>query len=293
MTGVERWIEHSPMSDPSDFASTLARLPSDIDAINRTIQGLLIHTDWLTAYGVDEKSFGAVSRQTLPVATRLAAILKRDARPLDIPRLPDQRAVGTCRDFALLLCSILRSKGIPARVRCGFAGYFHSDWEDHWVCEYWDRSAGIWRLSDPQMDQLIAMKCNASFNPPRQSFITACFAWLDCRSGRSDPNRFGHGQTKGLWFLKVNVIRDHYAINNQEVSAWDEWRAAPESARVVDDREASLLDSLANFPERKFAGITPDWQADESACPEPRRSSGNTVVIPLRVELPEHAARRR
>jgi hypothetical protein len=149
MTGVERWIEHSPMSDPSDFASTLARLPSDIDAINRTIQGLLIHTDWLTAYGVDEKSFGAVSRQTLPVATRLAAILKRDARPLDIPRLPDQRAVGTCRDFALLLCSILRSKGIPARVRCGFAGYFHSDWEDHWVCEYWDRSAGIWRLSDP------------------------------------------------------------------------------------------------------------------------------------------------
>ncbi len=56
MTDVGRWIEHSPMSDPSDFVATLARLPSDIDAINRTIQGLLIHTDWLTAYGVDEKS---------------------------------------------------------------------------------------------------------------------------------------------------------------------------------------------------------------------------------------------
>jgi hypothetical protein len=273
MTGVERWIEHSPMSDPSDFVATLARLPSDIDAINRTIQGLLIHTDWLTAYGVDEKSFGAVSRQTLPVATRLAAILRSDARPFDIPRLPDQRAVGTCRDFALLLCSILRSKGIPARVRCGFAAYFHSDWEDHWVCEYWDRSAGTWRLSDPQMDEPIAMKCNVSFNPtdvPRQSFFTAGVAWLDCRSGRSDPNRFGHGQTRGLWFLKVNLIRDHYAINNQEVSDWDEWRVAPESARTVGDREASLLDSLANFPERKFAGVTPDWRADESACPEPR-----------------------
>ena len=118
MTGVERWIKHSPMSDPSDFVSALTRLPSDINAINRTIQGLLIHTGWLTAYGVDEKSFGAVSRQTLPVATRLAAILRSDARPFDIPRLPGQRAVGTCRDFALLLCSILRSKRIPARVRC-------------------------------------------------------------------------------------------------------------------------------------------------------------------------------
>jgi hypothetical protein len=56
MTGVERWIEHSPMSDSSDFAVTLTRLPSDIDAINRTIQGLLIHTDWLTAYGVKNPS---------------------------------------------------------------------------------------------------------------------------------------------------------------------------------------------------------------------------------------------
>jgi hypothetical protein len=68
----------------------------------------------------------------------------------------------------------------------------------------------------------------------------------------------------------VNVIRDHYVINNLEVSDWDEWRAAPEQARAVDDREATLLDSLAKFPECKFAGITPDWRADKLACPEPR-----------------------
>lgn len=265
MTGVERWIEHSPMSDPGGFVSILTRLPPDIDAINRTIQGLLIHSDWLTAYGVDEKSFGAVSRQTLPVAKRLDAILGQDARPLDIPRLPDRRAVGTCRDFALLLCSILRSKGTPARVRCGFACYFHDDWEDHWVCEYWDRTAGVWRLSDPQMDELIATKCNVSFDPtdvPRRSFATAGAAWLDCRSGRSDPNRFGHGQTTGLWFLKVNVVRDHYAINNREVSAWDDWRAAPEPARAVDDREISLLDTLAMSPELRLAGLAPDWRTN-------------------------------
>jgi hypothetical protein len=265
MTGVERWIEHGPMSDPGDFGSILTRLPSDVGAINRTIQGLLIHSDWLTAYGVDEKSFGGVSRQTLPVAERLAAILGRDARPLDIPRPPEQRAVGTCRDFALLLCSILRSKEIPARVRCGFASYFHDDWEDHWVCEYWDSSAGIWRLSDPQMDELIATRCKVSFDPndvPRQSFATAGVAWLDCRSGHADPNRFGHGQTTGLWFLKVNVIRDHYAINNQEVSAWDDWRAAPEPVRAVDNGEFSRLDKLAMFPEHRVAGLTPDWRAN-------------------------------
>jgi len=66
---------------------------------------------------------------------------------------------------------------------------------------------------------------------PRQSFLTAGIAWSNCRSGLSDPNRFGHGQTKGWWFLKVDVIRDHYAINNREVSLWDGWRTAPPLAR--------------------------------------------------------------
>ena len=39
--------------------------------------------------------------------------------------------------------------------------------------------------------------------------------------------RFGHGQTKGLWFMKVDLIRDFYALNNRETSAWDRWRDAP------------------------------------------------------------------
>ena len=273
MNGVERWIEHGAMSDPGDFASTLTRLPSDIDAINRTIQGLLIHSDWLTAYGMDERAFSAESRQTLPVAKRLAAILGRDARPLDVQRLPDQRAVGTCRDYALLLCSILRSKGIAARVRCGFACYFHDDWEDHWVCEYWDRSARIWRLSDPQMDELIATRCNVLFDPtdvPRQSFVTAGVAWLDCRSGRSDPNRFGHGETKGLWFLKVNLIRDHYAVNNQEVSAWDDWRAAPKSRERSITRKSRCWIFAGQLPRAQRRCNYLRLVANSSPCAKPR-----------------------
>jgi hypothetical protein len=261
MIGVERWIEHSPMSDPAALVSAVAELPSGIDALNRVVQGLLIHSDWLGAYGLDEKSFDGVSRRTLPVAERLEAVLKADARDLSVPRSPGRREVGTCRDFALVLCSILRSKGIPSRVRCGFASYFHGDWEDHWVCEYWDRSAGLWRLSDPQLDEVIAERCSVSFDPadvPREAFVTAGVAWLGCRSGRFDPGRFGHGETKGLWFLKVNVIRDHYVVNNREVSVWDGWRDAPALARIVGDQEASSLDDLARLPERAFAEIAPD-----------------------------------
>lgn len=260
--GIERWVAHSPMSDPADHAPSVAGLPAEISVLNGIIQGVLVHSDWLAAYGVDEEALHRSSRQTLPVVRRLADIFERDARPLHVPRPPDRRAIGTCRDFALMLCSMLRGKGVPSRVRCGFASYFHEGWEDHWVCEYWDRPARAWRLSDPQLDGILREKGRVGFDPtdvPRRSFVTADKAWLDCRASRSDPSRFGHGETTGAWFLKVNLIRDHYVINNQETSPWDTWRAAPLSMRTAGGHDTTMLDELAAFPERALVEIKPDW----------------------------------
>ena len=38
------------------------------------------------------------------------------------------------------------------------------------------------------------------------------------RQGAEDPDRFGHGDVKGLWFIRVNVVRDAYAVNGREAS---------------------------------------------------------------------------
>ena len=196
MKNVERWAQHSQMSDPAGHAGLVAELPPDIGALNGIVQGFLVHSDWLTAYGLDDADYRAVSRNTLPVAERLEAILASDPQNLRTPRSPSRRAVGTCRDYALMLCSFLRSKSVPARVRCGFADYFGTTWEDHWVCEYWDEQAHRWFLNDAQLDDVIAPKCRIEFEPvdvPRRAFMTAGEAWLTCRAGKLDPDHFGHG----------------------------------------------------------------------------------------------------
>jgi hypothetical protein len=141
MENLDRWIGHSLMSDPAAYAAAIADLPSDIGVLNGIVQGVLVHSDWLSEYGLDESRLPAVSRTTLPTADRLADILAKDPQALQIRRPSDRRAIGTCRDFALMLCSILRGKGVPSRLRCGFAAYFGSGWEDHWVCEYWDQQS--------------------------------------------------------------------------------------------------------------------------------------------------------
>ena len=260
MENVERWMRHSTMSDIGRHDA--ADMPASVGALNAVAQGIIIHTDWLAAYGVNASDFDRVSRDTLPVADRLALVLERDARPLTVRRSPAQRTVGTCRDFALVLCGLLRSKGVSARLRCGFADYFTDGWEDHWVCEYWERKTQCWRLSDPQLDDVLKGKCSIAFDPtdiPRDKFLTAGEAWAACRAGERNPELFGHGATKGLWFMKVNVVRDHYAVNNRETSDWDRWRDAPKSKRVVSEQDCAVLDAIAARSEQSIVEMAPDW----------------------------------
>ena len=262
MIGVDRRRGQSRMSHPAKHAGSVAALPSGVSALSRVVQGLLIHSDWLGAYDGGERRLRANSRKTLPAADCLADSLEDDPRPLHVPRLPRWRSVGTWRDFSLMAGSFLRAKGVPSRIRCGFASYFGDGWEDHWVCEFWDGAAQAWRLSDPQLDEVMRARLRIEFDPanvPRTSFLTAGEAWKECRSGRFDPRRFGHGETTGFWFLKVNVVRDHYALNGRETSAWDEWRTAPPGSRLVKDPDMALLDCLAAKPEIALTEVRPDW----------------------------------
>ncbi|HEX3990731.1 MAG TPA: transglutaminase domain-containing protein, partial [Acetobacteraceae bacterium] len=236
------------MTEP---AALFTRLPTDVAGLNRVVQGLLVHCELLDKYSDDPGAFGPVSRATLPVQQRLAALLEMDGRPLDEVRPPTLRGVGTCRDFALMVCAFLRATGTAARVRCGFAAYFADAWEDHWVCEYWNAAEARWCLSDAQLDDVQRKVFRIVFNTadvPRDVFLTAGEAWLRCRARHDQPERFGQGPTRGIWFLKVNVVRDALAVNNRETSPWDRWREAPPALRVVFDDEIATLDSLARNP---------------------------------------------
>ncbi|TPM37506.1 transglutaminase domain-containing protein [Mesorhizobium sp. B2-3-4] len=270
MEGPDRWVAHGEMSDPGRHAASIAVLPADVGALNEIIQGVLVHSDWAKEYGLDAATPrrrdaatpGAPARRTMPIAERLDDILNRDPRAFEARRPPDKRSTGTCRDFALALCSFLRSRQVTARLRCGFAAYFDAEWEDHWVCEYWDAKAGTWRLSDAQIDPMLRRRNGIEFDPadvPRQLFKPAGEAWLSCRRAQADPDAFGHGDAKGWWFLKVNVVRDHYVLNGRVTSLWDRWREASSRQRSVRGAEMELLDNLATSPEQLLIELAADW----------------------------------
>ena len=274
MSNPSRWLHHTANTEPAGFRAEIERLPNDVRSLSEVVQGLLIHTDCLPLYGIDPASLGPVSRTTLPVSERLSRFADPDRVGLGEARPPGRREVGTCRDFALLLCSFLRTRGIPARVRCGFASYLGDGWWDHWICEHWSRDVGGWLQADAQLDRVMRDACAICFDSmslPRGAFLTAGEAWAECRAERLPFADFGHGEQRGMWFIGVNVVRDSLSLNGWEVSAWDGWREAPHSARSVSADDPLRLDDLARDPARS---IRPGWPRREALTEAPSRAAG-------------------
>lgn len=255
------YASHSALTDPGPYAALISGLPPDVAIVCRTLHGLLIHEAWIERQGLNPAAFAGQSRDTLPVARRLEQLLTIDQRPLTVARSGEARVLSTCRDFSLMLCGVLRHHGVPARVRCGFGRYFAGNpYDDHWVCEYWARDEQRWVLVDAQLDELHHDVLKFDFEPidvPRTEFITGIEAWKLCRTGAIDPAQLGHGTTTGLFFARVNLARDLLALAGIETSAWDNWRAAREPHRALDDAALSQCDGIAQRGEAGAIEIAP------------------------------------
>jgi hypothetical protein len=264
------WREQSPITDPGESNADFAALPRDVAGVCAVVANLLVHCDWFHSYGLDEARFSGISRDTLPVSQRLKKLAEGGGSLLT-PRQPKDRSLSTCRDYAVLLCSILRSQGHQARVRCGFAAYFEpGKWEDHWVCEHRLSADARWSMVDAQIDDTLREQLHLSgafrhTDLSASDFMTAGDAWLKCRAGLADPAHFGHGETGGLWFMHVNVVRDHLSLHHRETSGWDSWRRADKAQRRLSDASLAWLDHLAGNPEAGSVHLPePAWGAFKS-----------------------------
>jgi hypothetical protein len=184
---------------------------------------------------------------------RLARTMELDPGPLTAARLNEKKIVGNCRDFSVTLASMLQSKGIPARPRCGFGAYFMPNhFEDHWVCEYWYDAEQRWILVDAQMDELQRNVLKISFSTldvPRDQFIVGGAAWKMCRSGQANPDQFGIFDMHGIDFVKGNLIRDVAALNKMELLPWDCLGLIFSDSASLPPDDLSLLDRLADLTQ--------------------------------------------
>jgi len=263
----------SAVTDPGEHADLFAGLPADLTGLARVAGGLVVHyfaDKWVFGHEVPAERVGEINtRLVRPMLSRLRAL---DDSPMTQARPLERRLVGCCRDYAVLLCAMARHRGIPARLRVGFANYFlPGSHEDHAVAECWDAAAGRWRLIDAQLGPRHLAFYRITFDPldvPRDRFLVGGRAWRMCRQGQADPNTFGisvPGAPRGWPFLRSRLLLDLAALNRQELLQWDAWGAEPDVAAFA------LLDEAARLTEADVApGALRAFLADHSELAVPR-----------------------
>jgi hypothetical protein len=273
---LEYYASPGPMTDPKEYADLFDDLPTEISALVKVVQGLLLHIFWAERYGVTLPGEREQEVQMRSVADKLARIQALDGHPLTEPRSLEKRLVGNCRDFSVLLCALLRHQGVPARARCGFGTYFLDDqyaYVDHWVCEYWKADERRWVMVDAQLDAFQCEALQIDFNPldmPPGRFLTGGRGWQLCRAGQADPNAFGIFEWHGLWFVRGDLMRDFLALNKVEILPWDGgWgyleHAQDLEAEMPGDLVAVIdrIAALTQAPDKAFAEIRAVYEGDD------------------------------
>lgn len=293
----EYYKEPGATTDLAEFADFTNWLSADPRVLFQVTQGIILHDMWIERYGISLQESQRLTCNTPFMKDILAKALELDVMSLAIPRSPEKRVLGCCRDFATLFCAFLRSKNIPARSRCGFALYLAQEgfYEDHWICEYWrdDR----WVMVDPQIDPFqqstfqdwakkqttigdtykdILMNLDPLEIRGGTDFLLAGEAWQMCRSEKVDPLKFGVSadpsvfdldSLNGLWFVRGNLLRDFAALNKVEMepfldriergTGWDEWRFISAKDENLSKFDWQLLDHIAEL------SLSPDQHHDE------------------------------
>jgi hypothetical protein len=270
---LDFYSAQSAFTSPGRHTALFDNLPSDTAELARIVQGLVIYehvaSDFYGFRLPDERRSESHIR---PIERVLDTLLAIDDRPLHVARPPHGRLVGICRHFVLILIAMLRAKGIPARVRCGFGAYFNPGYfEDHWVCEFWNAGEQRWVIADPQFDDVWKTKLNIDhdvLDVPRDCFLTASDAWSACRRGDLDPSKFGIYFTglRGLWFVAGSLIRDVAALNKVEILPWDMWGAQPRPDSSLDGDQLAFFDRLAaltHVPDETFRELRLLYESDD------------------------------
>ncbi len=254
MSSITYYTSQSYITDSRTYAKLFDKLPIDVAALCRIVQGLIIHPYEAHLYGVRIPKKRLSELDTRGVSRILTRILELDAQPLTVERATNKRFAGNCRDFATLLCAMLRHQGIPARVRFGFATYFEPDfYTDHVVCEYWNEADQRWVLVDAQIDDVQRKEYWVTFdtgNIPRDTFIFAGKAWQMYRNGEVHPDRFGifSAGPRGISFIQSGLIRDFAALNRQELLCQDAWGLSDvEDEENLTEDDRAVLDEVAHL----------------------------------------------
>lgn len=177
--------QYSSFTDPGEYEYLYEDLPESLTELCILIKSQIIHPfSELPQYRTQIPQERWNEYFNYPtVQSILEGLVSHDSSGFVSDRKLEDKLVLGCNQNAILLASILKYRGIPARVRSGHAAYiipgFHVS---HTICEVWNKNEKRWMLVDPSMDMI-------DFS--RENFDLSNELWFELQKGEIDPNLYG------------------------------------------------------------------------------------------------------
>jgi hypothetical protein len=208
---VNFYRQYSSATDPGKYAYLYENLPDSLTELCSLIRSQFIHPyAELPKYReqIPKERWNEMFRYS-SVKSILEGLVTYDSSGLTKERQPEDRLILGCWHNSILLASILKSRGIPARVRYGHATYIAPGYHiSHGICEVWNEGEMRWMLVDPSMDMV-------DFS--RDKFDISNKAWLQLQQKEIDPNLFGiPGKYSGPGSIVAKLCSDLASILGTE-----------------------------------------------------------------------------
>src|SRR3989344_4440902 len=205
----------------------------------------------------------------ITASAMFSELYRRDSKGLTLDRAAKDKLVLTCRFTSILIASILKIKGVPTRVRSGFAPYLKVEGlpcgkrDDHWINLYWNKKESRWVTIDVDG----SLEDYLRFDPydiPEGTFDFSADGWLSVRSGKVDGQHFWNsGGNGGLIVIAWELFYDFHCLMNDEVIYFH----TPEITHSgkfekLPEEQLAEIDSLAKLmqkPDKNFEELQKIW----------------------------------
>lgn len=271
---LDFYLKTSIFTNYGPYKKYFQSLPDDMEELTSLLLEQTIHRKTLIRSSIMKNEVGAslegIAEEypwwgyrshddiLLTVPAIMSELNRLDERGIFHGREISKKVVITCRYVAILLASILKAKGIPTRVRSGFATYLGDKGKscDHWIIEYYKKEENRWVICDPYLS---SGDMHTDMNS--ESFGWIAKIWLDVRSGKDSISNYIHGSCfQGLDMLARSLFYDFHALMNDEVSYlfFPTYIDSDEEFLNLSIEELKELDDLATLmlnPDKNFSEL--------------------------------------
>ncbi len=130
---------------------------------------------------------------------------------------------------------------------------------EHWICEYWDKNEGRWRLLDANDTFLKASSgLDVGFHLPREHYQFAYEAWKKMRGTKDfNPDQYQEYPQDGRSHIRSQLLLDFFCLLNHDMAGFDDQSGEvmefikEKTYTDVSPEELEELDKLASFLSQK------------------------------------------